>query len=69
MADNVYKVIELVGTSPTSMEDAVNTALVKAAKTVKGMSWFEIVETRGRIHEDHVGQWQVTIKVGFEVGD
>ncbi len=63
--DPVYKSIELTGTSSKSIEDAVNNALQRAAGTVRRMGWFEIVETRGRIEEDHVAQWQVTLKVGF----
>ena len=50
MSDSVYKIIELVGTSSTSVEDAVNSALTKASKTIYGMSWFEIVETRWPDH-------------------
>ncbi|MDH3675001.1 MAG: dodecin family protein [Anaerolineae bacterium] len=67
--DRVYKIIELTGTSPTSIEDAVNCALAKAEKTVRSMRWFEIVETRGSIDGAQVGIWQVTIKVGFTIED
>ena len=69
MADKVYKLIELNGTSSTSIEDAVNTALAKAAETVRNMRWFKIIETRGVIDQDKVAQWQVTIKVGFAIED
>lgn len=65
MSDKVYKHIQLTGTSGTSIEDAVNTAIAKAARTVRHMSWFEVVETRGAIANDKVTQWQVTIRVGF----
>ncbi len=65
MENNVYKLIELTGTSSSSIEDAVNNALQQAAKTVQNMRWFTVVETRGAIHEDRVSQWQVTVKVGF----
>lgn len=65
MENNVYKLIELTGTSSSSIEDAVNNALQQAAKTVRNMRWFTVVETRGAIHEDGVSQWQVTVKVGF----
>ncbi|MGB9673730.1 MAG: dodecin, partial [Anaerolineales bacterium] len=61
MADTVYKMIELTGTSSTSIEDAVQTAVARAAKTVRQMRWLEVVEVRGRIDGDHVGQWQVKI--------
>jgi flavin-binding protein dodecin len=63
--DHVYKLIELTGTSPKSIEDAVNNALARAAKTVRNMRWFEVTETRGTIDGGRAGQWQVTIKVGF----
>jgi len=69
MSERVYKKIELTGTSPTSIEDAVNTALAKAGESIRNMRWFEIVEVRGTIDENKVGQWQVTIKVGFTVED
>lgn len=63
--DPVYKSIELTGTSGKSIEDAVQNALRRAANTVRRMGWFEVVETRGRIQDNQVAQWQVTIKVGF----
>ena len=70
MSDNkVFKLIELTGTSPTSVEEAVNTALAKASKSVRNMRWFEVTEIRGAINEDQVSQWQVTVKAGFAVDD
>ena len=65
MADHVYKKIELTGSSTTTIEDAVNAAIAKAAETIRNMRWFEVVETRGHIKEGKVEYWQVTIKVGF----
>ena len=67
MKDHVYKLIELTGTSATSIEDAVDKALKRAHKTVKKLSWFQVVETRGSINKGKVDHWQVTIKVGFIV--
>jgi flavin-binding protein dodecin len=67
MKDNVYKKLELTGTSSKSYEEAVNNALAKAAESVRDMRWFEVTETRGAIDKDHVAQWQVTIKIGFVV--
>lgn len=64
MSDHVYKQIELTGSSPTSIEDAVQNALQKASKTLHGMRWFEITETRGHLENDKLAHWQVTIKVG-----
>lgn len=65
MSQHVYKILELTGSSPTGIEDAVNTALAKAHASVRNMQWFEIVETRGHIQEGKVAHWQVTLKVGF----
>jgi hypothetical protein len=62
-----YKVIELVGTSPTSFAEAVRAAVAEAAKTVRNMAWFQVVEERGRIEEGKVAEFQVTIKVGFKL--
>ena len=67
MKDKVYKLIELTGTSTKSIEDAVNTALKRAGKTMQNLNWFQIVETRGSIDKNQVKQWQVTLKVGFAV--
>ncbi len=69
MKDHVYKLIELTGTSTTSIEDAVNNAIKRAHKTVKNLCWFQMVETRGNIDKGKVHHWQVTIKVGFSVAD
>jgi flavin-binding protein dodecin len=65
MADNVYKKIEITGSSTTSIQKAIETAVDHAAKTVRGMRWFEVVETRGDISDGKVAHWQVTIKIGF----
>ena len=69
MKDPVYKLIELTGTSATSIEDAVNKAIKRAQKTVKKLCWFQVIETRGNIDKGKVQHWQVTIKVGFAVED
>lgn len=65
MSHHVYKILELTGSSPSGIEDAVNTALAKASETVRNLHWFEIVETRGHIQDGKVAHWQVTMKVGF----
>ena len=67
MKDNVYKLIELTGTSTASVEDAVDKAIQRAHKTIKNLRWFQVVETRGAINKGKVDHWQVTIKVGFTV--
>lgn len=65
MQDHVYKVIELVGSSETSIEDAIQTAVARASSTLKHLRWFEVVETRGHIEDGRVRHYQVTLKVGF----
>jgi dodecin len=65
MSKHVYKSLELTGSSNSSIEDAVSTAIAKASETVRNMQWFEIVETRGHIQDGKVAHWQVTLKVGF----
>lgn len=68
MSDHhTYKKIELVGSSRTSIEDAINNALAEAAKTVHHMDWFEVLETRDHIENGLVGHYQVTLKVGFRI--
>ncbi len=69
MSDHVYKLIELTGSSTTGIEDAVNNAINRAAKTVRHMRWFEVTETRGHIENGKVNHWQVTIKVGFTLDE
>ena len=65
MSDHVYKTIELVGSSTKGMEDAVQTAVAKAAETVRNLRWFEVLDTRGHIEAGRVAHWQVTLKIGF----
>ena len=69
MSEHVYKKLELTGSSTTGIEDAVATALAKAAKTIRNMHWFEVMETRGHIDGGKIAHWQVTIKVGFTLED
>jgi flavin-binding protein dodecin len=65
MSDHVYKYIELTGSSKDGMEDAVKNAISRASKTLRGMHWFEVTDTRGFIEDGKVAYWQVTVKVGF----
>jgi dodecin len=69
MSDHVYKVVELTGSSATSMEDAVRNAVRRASRTLRNLRWFEVVESRGHIENGEVAHWQVTIKVGFTLDD
>jgi flavin-binding protein dodecin len=63
--DHVYKILELVGSSENSIEDAIKNAVSRAAKSVREMKWFEVVQTRGHIESGTVRHYQVTIRVGF----
>ncbi|MDB5895463.1 MAG: hypothetical protein JWQ88_2994 [Rhodoferax sp.] len=65
MSNHVYKTVELTGSSPTGMEDAVRTAIAKASETIRNIHWFNVVETRGHVVDGKVAHWQVTLKVGF----
>ena len=65
MANHIYKHLELTGTSSSGIEDAVQNAISRAARTVRNMRWLEILETRGHVENGKVSQWQVTLKVGF----
>lgn len=64
---HTYKKVELVGSSPTSIEDAINNALAEASKSLKLLEWFEVTETRGHINDGKVAHFQVTLKVGFRI--
>jgi hypothetical protein len=63
----VYKITEIVGTSPLSFAEAVKAGVAEAAKTVRHMQWFEVSELRGRIAEGKVEEFQVTLKIGFKI--
>jgi dodecin len=65
MNEHVYKVIELTGSSSSSIEEAIQNAVNRAAQTVRHMRWFEVIETRGYIEDGRVAYFQVTIKIGF----
>ncbi|MCP4712750.1 MAG: dodecin domain-containing protein [Planctomycetes bacterium] len=67
MADHVYKKIELVGSSKTSIEDAISNAINTAAESLHNLDWYEVVETRGNISDGKPEYYQVTLKVGFRL--
>lgn len=69
MSDHVYKKTEIVGSSKTSIEDAINKAIARANATLKHLDWFEVVETRGHIQDGKVAHYQVTLKVGFRLAE
>ena len=65
MSNHVYKTIELTGSSPKGLEEAINNAVAKASKTLHNLRWFQVTDTRGEIENGKVAHWQVTMKVGF----
>ena len=67
MSDNVYAISEVVGTSATSVDDAIRGAIGRASQTVRNLDWFEVTQLRGHIEDGHVGHFQVTMKVGFRL--
>ena len=67
MKDHVYKLIELTGTSTTSMEDAINNAIRRASASIRKLRWFQVTEIRGDIDKKKVAHWQITLKAGFTV--
>jgi flavin-binding protein dodecin len=69
VSDHVYRLSEIVGSSPTSVDDAVRNAVRKAAQTVRNIEWFQTEEIRGQVVEGEVAYFQVTLKIGFRVDD
>lgn len=69
MADHVYKIVELVGSSKESIEEAIGSAIGRADNTLSNLDWFEVVDTRGHIKNGKVAHYQVTVKIGFRLKD
>ncbi|QAY75663.1 dodecin domain-containing protein [Sphingosinicella sp. BN140058] len=69
MSDNVYKIVEIVGSSPTGIEDAIEKAIARAASTLRDIRWFEVKETRGHVEDGRVAHYQVTLRIGFTLDD
>ncbi len=65
MAEHIYKVVELVGSSEASIDDAVRVAIARAGETLRHLRWFEVIDTRGHIEDGRIRHFQVTLKVGF----
>jgi hypothetical protein len=65
MSDRSYKVIEVVGTSPSSIEDAIAGAIGRTSKTVRDIRWFEVIQTRGHVVDGKIDHYQVALKIGF----
>ena len=69
MSEHAYKMVELVGSSTKGTDTAIQNAIVRAAKSLRNLDWFEVVETRGHLVNGRVARWQVKIKVGFRMED
>ncbi|MFI6519694.1 dodecin [Spirillospora sp. NPDC050679] len=69
MTDRTYRVTEIVGTSPDSVEQAVRNGVRRASRTLRHLDWFEVTEVRGQIEDGEVAHFQVTMKVGFRLED
>lgn len=69
MDDNIYKVVELTGSSENGVEDAIQKAISRASTTLRNLRWFEVIQTRGHIEDGKVAHYQVTLKVGFTLED
>ena len=67
MSEHVYKLVELVGSSATSTDDAIRNAIETAARSLRHIDWFEVLETRGHVADGKVAHFQVTLKVGFRL--
>jgi flavin-binding protein dodecin len=67
MTNHVYKLVELVGSSPVSTDEAIRNAIATASKTLRHVDWFEVIETRGQVADGKVAHFQVTLKVGFRL--
>ena len=65
MNDHVYKIVEIVGTSATSIEEAIQTAITRASSTLRDIRWFEVADTRGHVENGRVAHYQVTLRIGF----
>ncbi|MCB1883400.1 MAG: dodecin domain-containing protein [Geminicoccaceae bacterium] len=65
--DHVYKVMEIVGSSRTGLEDAIQTALVRAGQSIKHLRWFEVKDIRGHVEDGKAAHYQVTLRIGFQV--
>lgn len=69
MSDHIYKKVELTGSSPNGLQEAIENAIARAGKTLRNMRWFEVVETRGQIEDGEIAHWQVTLKIGFTLDE
>jgi flavin-binding protein dodecin len=69
MSEHVYRITEIVGSSPDSLDDAIRNGTSRASKTLRNLDWFEVTAIRGHFTEGSIGHFQVTMKVGFRLDD
>ena len=69
MAEHIYRIAEIVGTSPNGTDDAIRNAVSRANQTLRNIDWFEMTEVRGHLADGQVADWQVTVKIGFRLED
>ncbi|MCB1909596.1 MAG: dodecin domain-containing protein [Rhodocyclaceae bacterium] len=69
MSSHTYKLVEIVGSSPNSQDEAIRNAVAEASKTLRNLDWFEVVESRGHISDGQIAHYQVKLKIGFRLGD
>ncbi len=69
MPDHIYRIAEIVGTSPNGVDEAIRNAVARANQTLRNIDWFEVVEVRGHLANGEVADWQVTVKIGFRLED
>ena len=69
MSEHIYRIAEIVGTSPNGVDDAIRNAVSRANQTLRNIDWFEMTEIRGHLADGQVADWQVTVKIGFRLED
>ncbi len=69
MSEHIYRIAEIVGTSPNGVDDAIRNAVGRASRTLRNIDWFEMSEIRGHLADGQVADWQVTVKIGFRLED
>jgi flavin-binding protein dodecin len=69
MSNHVYKSVEITGTSPAGVKEAIDGAIAKASQSVRNLDWFEVISIRGQIDDGSVAHYQVTLKIGFRLED
>ncbi len=69
MSEHTYRLIEVVGSSPNGIDDAIKDAIADAAKTIRNIRWFQVTETRGHVEDGRIAHFQVTLKIGFTLDD